>query len=80
MLGPAAGLSALLLFAFDPGMLAHGALVTTDTGCAALSTLCLFALWRYLRARTRERACSRAAWRSAPPSPRSSPRCSSCRS
>jgi hypothetical protein len=55
MLGPAAGLSALLLFAFDPGLLAHGALVTTDTGCAALSTLCLFALWRYLRERTPRR-------------------------
>ena len=55
MLGPAAGLSALLLFAFDPGMLAHGALVTTDTGCAALSTLCLFALWRYLRERRASR-------------------------
>jgi hypothetical protein len=52
MLGPAAGLGALFVFVFDPGMLAHGALVTTDTGCAALSTLCLFALWRYLRART----------------------------
>jgi hypothetical protein len=50
MLGPAAGLSAVLLFAFDPGLIAHGALVTTDTGCAALSTLCLFALWRHLRA------------------------------
>src|SRR5262245_12836296 len=50
MLGPATGLGALFVFVFDPGMLAHGALVTTDTGCAALSTLCLFALWRYLRA------------------------------
>src|SRR5262245_30095707 len=55
MLGPAAGLGALFVVAFDPGLLAHGALVTTDTGCAALSTLCLFALWRYLRARTRAR-------------------------
>src|SRR5262245_8576724 len=52
MLGPPAGLGALFLFAFDPGLLAHGALVTTDVGCATLSTLCLFALWRYLRART----------------------------
>src|SRR5262245_37031109 len=52
MLGPAAGLGALFVVAFDPGLLAHGALVTTDTGCAALSTLCLFALWRYLRVRT----------------------------
>jgi len=52
MLGATAGLGALFIFAFDPGLLAHGALVTTDTGCAVFSTLSLFALWRYLRART----------------------------
>ena len=55
MLGTAAGLGALFLFALDPGLIAHGALVTTDTGCAALSTVCLFTLWRYLRARTTAR-------------------------
>ena len=50
MLGAGAGLGALALFVFDPTLIAHGALVTTDVGCAALGALFLFLLWRHLMA------------------------------
>ncbi len=52
MLGARAALGAVLLFAFDPALIAHGPLVTTDVGFAAATTLFLFALWRYLHHRT----------------------------
>jgi dolichyl-phosphate-mannose-protein mannosyltransferase len=52
MLGGLAGVAALLLFALDPALVAHGALVTTDVGCATFATLFLFALWRFERERT----------------------------
>ena len=52
MLGTAAALGALGLFAFDPLLIAHGALVTTDVGCAVFVTLFVFALWRYFERRT----------------------------
>ncbi len=47
MLGEAAALGALLLFAFDPVMLAHSYLVTTDIGLAAFTVLLFLALWNY---------------------------------
>ena len=50
MLGAGAGLGALALFTFDPTLIAHGALVTTDVGCAAFGALFLFLLWRHLMA------------------------------
>jgi len=48
--GGAAALFALFLYAFDPTLIAHSALVTTDVGMAAFSLLFLFALWRYVQA------------------------------
>jgi hypothetical protein len=47
--GQIAGLSALFLYAFDPNILAHSYLVTTDIGCAAFSVLFLFTLWNYVQ-------------------------------
>jgi hypothetical protein len=52
MLGTGAALGAVTLFAFDPSLVAHGALVTTDVGCAAFGTLFVFLLWRYMTSRT----------------------------
>jgi hypothetical protein len=49
MLGDAAALGALFLLAFDPTIVAHSYLVTTDVGFAAFATLFLFALWSYLQ-------------------------------
>jgi hypothetical protein len=42
-------LGALLLAAFDPNLVAHSALVTTDAGCAAFTVAFFYALWRYVR-------------------------------
>jgi hypothetical protein len=55
MLGEKAALGALLLFALDPTLVAHGALVTTDVGFALFATLFLYALWHYLQHRTLQR-------------------------
>jgi hypothetical protein len=43
------GLITLLLFAFDPNILAHMRLATTDLGLAAAALLAGFSLWRFLR-------------------------------
>jgi hypothetical protein len=48
LVGPAAALAALFFYALDPTIVAHSALVTTDTGLAAFTMLFLFALWRYI--------------------------------
>src|ERR1017187_223143 len=48
LLGSAAALGALFLYALDPTMVAHSALVTTDVGVTAFAVLFLFALWRYI--------------------------------
>src|SRR5580692_10336040 len=48
LVGSTAALAALFLYAFDPTIVAHSALVTTDTGVAAFTVLFLFALWRYV--------------------------------
>lgn len=55
MLGPVAAFGALVLFALDPTIIAHAALVTTDVGSTTFATLFLFALWRYLNHRTLQR-------------------------
>jgi 4-amino-4-deoxy-L-arabinose transferase-like glycosyltransferase len=47
--GDAAGLLALTLYAFDPNMLAHGQLVTTDVYAAGSIAMALFAFWRLLQ-------------------------------
>jgi hypothetical protein len=47
--GSRAGLLALALCAFDPNIIAHGSLVTTDMAVVLWGTLALFLTWRYLR-------------------------------
>jgi len=47
MFGDIAGLIALSLLAFEPNVLAHGALITTDTAVSAFMLLTVFALYQY---------------------------------
>lgn len=47
MLGEAAALGALFLYCFDPTMIAHSYLITTDVGLAAFTVAFLWALWNY---------------------------------
>jgi hypothetical protein len=49
MFGYGAGLFALALLAFDPNLLAHGALVTTDVASACLFLATLYASYRYAK-------------------------------
>jgi hypothetical protein len=49
LVGSAAALAALFLYAFDPTMVAHSGLVTTDVGVTAFAVLFLFVLWRYFQ-------------------------------
>jgi 4-amino-4-deoxy-L-arabinose transferase-like glycosyltransferase len=48
-LGPTAGLFALALLTFDPNLLAHGSLATTDLGATAFIFWATWAFARYLR-------------------------------
>ena len=50
MFGTAAGLTALALLAFDPNLLAHGALVTTDAGLSCFLLASVYAFYRYVKA------------------------------
>lgn len=50
LLGDTAGLAALFLYALDPTMVAHSALVTTDVGLAAFGLAFFYALWKYAQA------------------------------
>lgn len=52
LFGESAALLALLLLAFEPTLLAHGALVTTDTGVSALMLASVYAFYRYARQKT----------------------------
>ncbi len=47
--GPLAGIVALALCAFDPSIIAHGMLATTDLGVTAFSFIALYWLWKSLR-------------------------------
>lgn len=49
LVGEIAALGALVLYAFDPTIIAHSFLVTTDVGMAVLTLLFLWALWNYLQ-------------------------------
>ncbi len=49
MFGPPVALFALALFTFEPTILAHGALVTTDMGVACFSFASVYAFYRYLK-------------------------------
>ena len=50
MFGTGAGLLALALVAFEPNLLAHGAMVTTDTGAACFLLASIYAFYRYVKA------------------------------
>jgi 4-amino-4-deoxy-L-arabinose transferase-like glycosyltransferase len=50
MFGTGAGFITLLLIVFEPNFLAHGALVTTDTGAAACLLGSIYAFYRYVKA------------------------------
>jgi tetratricopeptide (TPR) repeat protein len=50
MFGAGAGLIALVLLAFDPNVLAHGALVTTDVGFSLFMLAAVYGFYRYVRA------------------------------
>lgn len=52
MLGPFAAVGAVALLALDPSLVAHGVLVTTDTGFALFTLLSAWALWRWMQHRT----------------------------
>jgi 4-amino-4-deoxy-L-arabinose transferase-like glycosyltransferase len=49
MFGTGAGFLALLLIVFEPNLLAHGALVTTDTGAACGLLASIYAFYRYVK-------------------------------
>jgi len=49
MFGTGAGFLALLLIVFEPNLLAHGALVTTDTGAACCLLASIYAFYRYVK-------------------------------
>jgi len=55
LLGATAATGALLLYVFDPNILAQAPLVATDSGFAAFAVLFLFALWWYLNHRSVKR-------------------------
>jgi tetratricopeptide (TPR) repeat protein len=50
MFGTGAGLFALALLAFDPNILAHGPVVTTDTGLTCFLLAAVYAFYRYVKA------------------------------
>jgi dolichyl-phosphate-mannose-protein mannosyltransferase/SEC-C motif-containing protein len=47
LVGTAAALGGLFLFALDPTVIAHSGMVTMDVGCSAFMVLMLFAVWNY---------------------------------
>lgn len=49
MFGTGAGLIALTLLAFDPNILAHGALITTDVGLACFMFLSVYLFYRFVK-------------------------------
>src|SRR5712671_1343080 len=49
MFGTGAGFIALVLIVFEPNLLAHGALVTTDTGAAASLLASIYTFYRYVK-------------------------------
>lgn len=49
MFGSAAGLIALLLFVFEPSLLAHGSFITTDMGMTLFLLATVYAFYRYVK-------------------------------
>jgi hypothetical protein len=52
MYGTAAGLAALALYVFDPNVIAHSQLVTTDIFAAGTTLFAVYGLWEFARERT----------------------------
>ncbi len=52
MFGAGAALFALVLFVFEPNILAHGALVTTDMGLACVLFAAVYTFYRYVKQRS----------------------------
>ena len=50
MFGTGAAFIALALFTFDPNLLAHGALITTDVGLACFMFLSVYMFYRFVKA------------------------------
>ncbi len=50
MFGTGAALIALVLLAFEPNLLAHGALVTTDAGLSCFMLVSIYAFYRFVKA------------------------------
>jgi hypothetical protein len=50
MFGTGAAFITLALLAFDPTLLAHGAVVGTDTGCSCFMFASIYAFYRYVKA------------------------------
>ncbi|MBC7967332.1 MAG: phospholipid carrier-dependent glycosyltransferase [Fuerstia sp.] len=53
---PAAGLVALILFVFEPNLLAHGELITPDGACTSFGIVAGYTFWRWLKQPTWMRA------------------------
>jgi dolichyl-phosphate-mannose--protein O-mannosyl transferase len=49
MFGAAVGLLALLLFVFEPNLLAHGSLITTDMGMTAFLVATIYSFYCYVK-------------------------------
>ncbi len=49
MFGPMVGLLALVLFVFEPNLIAHGSFVTTDMGASLFLFAAVFAFYRYVK-------------------------------
>ena len=56
LFGPIPGLLALTMLSFDPNILAHGNLATTDMGVTCFATLTLYTFWRWMSRPTAARA------------------------
>ncbi len=54
--GEGAGLVTLILYVFEPNLLAHGELITPDAACTAFGILAGYTFWRWLQAPTWTRA------------------------
>ena len=52
MFGPGAAFIALTLLTFDPNLLAHGALITTDVGLACFMFLSVYMFYRFVKSPT----------------------------
>jgi 4-amino-4-deoxy-L-arabinose transferase-like glycosyltransferase len=51
LFGPVGGLVALILYIFDPNILAHGHLVTNDIAVTGFSLAAVYGLWRFYKTR-----------------------------